>query len=100
MKVRSSIKMSSHDKSMSAIAASMRSATPDKFAEIKKMVTEMIDNLGKEQEEDDKHKAYCEDETSKKTARRTKLTEELDLLKTKISTIGTTIKTLDDEMQA
>merc|ERR1719160_1426790 len=96
MKVSASMRVASHDKAMSQLVVQMKHATPDKFGEIKKMVQEMIDNLGKEQDEDDKHKAYCLDERAKKEARHQKLTEELDLLKTKMSSIKSSIQTIKE----
>merc|ERR1719359_536500 len=87
-----------HQNSMSAVVQSMRTYTPDKFASIKTMVSEMIGNLEKEQDDDDAHYAYCQDELASKAAKRAKLNEELDLLDSKLGNLAASIKTTDDEM--
>merc|ERR1719486_822994 len=87
-----------HQNQMSAVVLAMKTATPDKFGGIKTMVNEMVTNLEKEQDDDDAHYAYCQDELATKAAKRSKLTEELDLISSKIGNLQASIKTTDDEM--
>merc|ERR1719331_3073688 len=87
-----------HRNGMDAVVQSFKTATPDKFGGIKTMVNEMVTNLEKEQDDDDAHYAYCQDELATKAAKRSKLTEELDLISSKIGNLQASIKTTDDEM--
>jgi len=92
---------SMHTTGMSAIVQSMKSdQAPDKFLGIKKMVSEMVTNLQNEQDDDDKHYAYCQDELTAKTAKKAKLNEQLEQLDDKIANIGSSVKETADEMAA
>lgn len=97
----SSYGSSMHTTGMSAIVESMKSdQAPDKFLGIKKMVSEMVTNLQNEQDDDDKHYAYCQDELTAKAAKKAKLHEQLEQLDNKIENFGSAIKSTDEEMAA
>jgi len=90
-----------HMAGMSAIVQSMKSdQAPDKFLGIKHMVSEMVTNLQNEQDDDDKHYAYCQDELTAKTAKKAKMHDQLEQLDDKIENIGSSIKETDDAMAA
>merc|ERR1719473_377813 len=83
-----------------------------KFEEVKKMIDDMVVLLGKQQKEDEKQKAYCEDEFEKaadeEAAAKTKLaqtdatlaelTDKIGTLMEEISELTTSIAALDEEV--
>jgi len=78
-----------------------------KFDEIIKMVDNMVELLGKEQTEDDKHKEFCQSETDKaedeEAARTTKVnsvTSELDEEEDALAAIGDEITVLTEGIAA
>merc|ERR1719299_16654 len=82
------------------------------FEEVKKMIDDMVVLLGKQQKEDEKQKAYCEDEFEKaadeEAAAKTKLaqtdatlaelTDKIGTLMEEISGLTTSIAALDEEV--
>merc|ERR1719389_1274802 len=82
------------------------------FEEVKKMIDDMVVLLGKQQKEDEKQKAYCEDEFEKaadeEAAAKTKLaqtdatlaelTDKIGTLMEEISALGASIDALDKEV--
>merc|ERR1719182_582818 len=56
----------------------------DVFAKVKELITKMIAKIQKEMEESASAKAYCDEETSKNTAKKEELTEDKDKLAAKI----------------
>jgi predicted nucleic acid-binding Zn-ribbon protein len=83
-----------------------------KFEEVKKMIDDMVVLLGKQQKEDEKQKAYCEDEfetaTDEEAAAKTKLaqtdatlaelTDKIGTLMEEISALTASIAALDKEV--
>lgn len=69
---------------MAATARLSAATGDDPFAKVKALISEMIERLLKEAEEDATHKAYCDKEMSETKAKKEHLTDEIDGLTTKI----------------
>merc|ERR1719335_823744 len=71
----------------SRIAATYRSAAgegEDPFAKVKALISEMIDRLTKEGEEEASHKAYCDKSLAETKKKKEELSYDIDKLTTKI----------------
>merc|ERR1719198_2223967 len=75
----------------------------DVFAKVKELITKMIAKIQKELEEAASAKAYCDEETSKNSAKKAELTEDSDKLTAKIdkdTSKSTELKAQVQELQS
>merc|ERR1719230_2013227 len=70
----------------------------DPFAKVKGLISEMIDRLMKEAEEDAAHKGYCDKEMSETKAKKEELTDEISALTTKIDSMSAQSAKLKEEV--
>merc|ERR1719217_372362 len=68
----------------------------DPFAKVKGLISEMIERLIKEGEEEAAHKGYCDKEMSETKAKKEELTDEIEKLSTKIDKKSTESATLKE----
>merc|ERR550537_640622 len=83
------------------IAATLRSSAAmgtDPFAKVKGLITDMIDRLMKEAEEEAIQKAYCDEETAKNKEKKEELNAEISKLTSKIDMATARSKQLKDEV--
>merc|ERR1719214_225472 len=83
---------------MAAAACLSAAAGDDPFAKVKGLISEMIDRLMKEAEEDASHKAYCDKEMSETKAKKEELTDEISALTTKIDQMSARSAKLKEEV--
>jgi hypothetical protein len=88
--------MQSHDPRLSAIAVRARL---DAFEEVKKTITDMINKLMKEAQDDIKHKDYCIDEFNANEVDTANKNREKEQKEAKINELHQTIDTLDQEIE-
>merc|ERR1719262_1109076 len=69
---------------MNAAARMGAASGEDPFAKVKGLISEIIERLLKEAEEDAAHKGYCDKEMSETKAKKEELTDEIEALTTKI----------------
>merc|ERR1719281_577339 len=82
-----------------AVAARMGAADgDDPFAKVKGLISEMIERLMKEAEEEEAKKGYCDKEMGETKAKKEELTDEIDALTTKIDKMTSTSKKLKEEV--
>jgi chromosome segregation ATPase len=74
-------------------------AASDVFAKVKGLITDMIEKLEKEAEEDAAEKAYCDEEMSKTEAKKQELDDEIAKLSTKMDQAASTSTRLKDEVK-
>merc|ERR1719443_2119699 len=86
----------SRDPRLSAIAVRARL---DAFEEVKKTITDMINKLMKEAQDDIKHKDYCIDEFNANEVDTANKNREKEQKEAKINELHTTIDTLDSEIE-
>merc|ERR1719375_2548535 len=91
-------KSSTHQTQLSLIAAALRSKAVD-FSKIISMIDGMVDVLGKEQNDDDSQKAFCEDEFDKSAAQKKETEEKLTSLKASLEDMDATVETLSSEVK-
>merc|ERR1740138_1611126 len=70
----------------------------DPFAKVKGLISEMIERLLKEAEEDAAHKGYCDKEMSETKAKKEELTDAIEALTTKIDKMSADSATLKEEV--
>merc|ERR1719387_1637992 len=85
---------------MAAAARLSAAAGDDPFAKVKGLISEMIERLMKEAEEDAAHKAYCDKEMSETKAKKDELTTGIDKLTTKIDSMTAESAKLKEEVAA
>jgi len=73
-------------------------AGEDPFAKVKGLISEMIERLLKEAEEDAAHKGYCDKEMSETKAKKEELTDSIEALTTKIDKMSADSATLKEEV--
>lgn len=83
---------------MNAAARMGAAAGEDPFAKVKGLISEMIERLLKEAEEDASHKAYCDKEMSETKAKKEELTTEIEALTTKIDQMSAQSAKLKEEV--
>jgi len=83
---------------MSAAARFGASNGEDPFAKVKGLISEMIERLLKEAEEDAAHKGYCDKEMSETKAKKAELEGEIEKLTTKIDEMTAKSKKLKEEV--
>merc|ERR1719313_1614513 len=85
---------------LSQLASRMNSAVRlgDPFAKVKGLITDMIETLENEAEEDASQKAYCDKEMSEANAKKDELTAESDKLSTKINQSKSSSAQLKEEV--
>jgi chromosome segregation ATPase len=74
-------------------------AASDVFAKVKGLITDMIEKLEKEAEEDAAEKAYCDEEMAKTEAKKGELDDEISKLSTKMDQAASTSTRLKDEVK-
>merc|ERR550537_1463938 len=89
--------MAAHSPRLSAIASRVRL---DAFTKVKKAIDDMITQLGKEKEDEIKHKDFCTDEFNKNQLETEKKERERQDLEARIEDLELTIKTLTEQIDA
>jgi len=84
---------------MDATAQLAGKSGDDPFAKIKGLISDMIEKLLKEAEEDAAKKGYCDKEMGETKAKKTELTEELNKLITKIDKMSADTAKLKEEVK-
>jgi len=79
------------------LAAALKSKKVD-FSKISGMIDGMVDVLGKEQEDDDAQKKFCDDELAKSAEEKKATEEKLASLAASIEDMSATVATLKDEI--
>merc|ERR1719506_117823 len=87
--------MAAHSPRLSAMASRVRL---DAFTKVKKAIDDMITQLGKEKEDEIKHKDFCTDELNQNQLQTEKKEREKADLEAKIEDLELTIKTLTDQI--
>merc|ERR1719214_128233 len=85
---------------MASAARLSAAAGDDPFAKVKGLLSEMIERLLKEAEEDASHKAYCDKEMSETKAKKEELTAGIDKATTKIDQMTADSAKLKEEVAA
>merc|ERR1719321_1597620 len=83
---------------MAAAARLSAAAGDDPFAKVKGLISEMIERLLKEAEEDASHKAYCDKEMGETKAKKEELSTEISELTTKIDKMTADSAKLKEEV--
>jgi len=83
---------------MSAAARLGAAAGDDPFAKVKGLISEMIDRLLQEAEDEAGHKAYCDKEMSETKAKKEELSTEVEELTTKIDSMSAESAKLKEEV--
>jgi len=86
-----------HSPRLSALAHQVRL---DAFTKVKKAIDDMITQLGKEKEDEIKHKDFCTDEFNKNQLETEKKERERQDLEARIEDLELTIKTLTEQIDA
>jgi len=86
-----------HSPRLSALAHQVKL---DAFTKVKKAIDDMITQLGKEKEDEIKHKDFCTDEFNKNQLETEKKERERQDLEARIEDLELTIKTLTEEIDA
>jgi len=87
--------MNAHSPRLSAMASRVRL---DAFTKVKKAIDDMITQLGKEKEDEIKHKDFCTDELNQNQLQTEKKEREKSDLEAKIEDLELTIKTLTEQI--
>merc|ERR1719159_791115 len=94
-----------HSAALAQLAGRMNTAArlgsaagEDPFAKVKGLISEMIEQLLKEAEEDAAHKGYCDKEMSETKAKKEELTDEIEALTTKIDSMSANSAKLKEEV--
>jgi len=87
--------MAAHSPRLSAMASRVRL---DAFTKVKKAIDDMITQLGKEKEDEIKHKDFCTDELNQNQLQTEKKEREKADLEAKIEDLELTIKTLTEQI--
>jgi septal ring factor EnvC (AmiA/AmiB activator) len=87
--------MAAHSPRLSAMASRVRL---DAFTKVKKAIDDMIAQLGKEKEDEIKHKDFCTDELNQNQLQTEKKEREKADLEAKIEDLELTIKTLTEQI--
>merc|ERR1719487_1421279 len=87
-----------HTTQLSLMAASLKSKSVD-FSKITEQIDGMIEVLGKEQTDDDKQKAFCDEEFTKSAAEKTETEDKLASLAASIEEMSATVATLKSEIE-
>jgi len=90
-----SVLMAAHSPRLSAMASRVKL---DAFTKVKKAIDDMITQLGKEKEDEIKHKDFCTDELNQNQLQTEKKTREKADLEAKIEDLELTIKTLTEQI--
>jgi len=88
--------MAAHSPRLSAMASRVRL---DAFTKVKKAIDDMITQLGKEKEDEIKHKDFCTDELNQNQLQTEKKEREKADLEAKIEDLELTIKTLTEQIE-
>jgi chromosome segregation ATPase len=90
-----SVLMAAHSPRLSAMASRVKL---DAFTKVKKAIDDMITQLGKEKEDEIKHKDFCTDELNQNQLQTEKKEREKADLEAKIEDLELTIKTLTEQI--
>jgi chromosome segregation ATPase len=86
-----------NESQLAFLAAALRSKKVD-FSKISGMIDGMVDVLGKEQEDDDAQKKFCDDELAKSAEEKKATEEKLASLAASIEDMSASVATLKDEI--
>merc|ERR1719197_568152 len=87
-----------HTTQLSLMASALKSKAVD-FSKITEQIDGMIDVLGKEQADDDKQKAFCDEEFTKSAAEKTETEDKLASLAASIEEMSATVATMKSEIE-
>merc|ERR1719352_373506 len=87
-----------HTTQLSLMASALKSKAVD-FSKITEQIDGMIDVLGKEQDDDDKQKVFCDEEFTKSAAEKKETEEKLASLAASIEEMSATVATLKSEIE-
>ena len=90
-------KSSTHETQLSLIASALRSKAVD-FSKINSMIDGMVVVLGKEQEDDNAQRGFCEDEFGKSAQQKKETENTLQNLAASLEEMSSTVATLDQEV--
>jgi len=88
----------SHQTQLELIASALKSKAVD-FSKITEMIDGMVSVLGKEQEDDDSQKSFCEAEFAKSAAQKKETEETLESLAASLEEMSATVETLTSEVK-
>merc|ERR1719460_2847996 len=92
-------KSQAHATVFSLLTSALKSKSVD-FSKIAAQIDGMIDVLGKEQDDDDKQKVFCDEEFTKSSAEKKETEEKLASLAASIEEMSATVATLKSEIEA
>merc|ERR1719405_243706 len=91
-------KSQAHATVFSLLSSALKSKSVD-FSKISAQIDGMIDVLGKEQDDDDKQKVFCDEEFTKSAAEKKETEEKLASLAASIEEMSATVATLKSEIE-
>merc|ERR1719352_2228931 len=91
-------KSQAHATVFSLLSSALKSKSVD-FSKITAQIDGMIDVLGKEQVDDDKQKAFCDEEFTKSAAEKKETEEKIASLAASIEEMSATVATLKSEIE-
>merc|ERR1719156_508035 len=91
-------KSQAHATVFSLLSSALKSKSVD-FSKISAQIDGMIDVLGKEQDDDDKQKVFCDEEFTKTSAEKKETEEKLASLAASIDEMSSTVATLKSEIE-
>jgi len=92
-------KSTDHAAQLSFLAAALKSSSVD-MVKVVAMIDGMVDVLGKEQEDDDKQKAFCTSELDKSAAEKKAADEKIESLQASIEDMSATVATVTEEIES
>merc|ERR1719473_2270063 len=91
-------KSQNHTTQLSLLSSALKSKSVD-FSKIMEQIDGMISVLGKEQDDDDKQKVFCDEEFTKSAAEKKESEEKLASLAASIEEMSATVATLKSEIE-
>jgi len=92
-------KSTDHAAQLSFLAAALKSSSVD-MGKVVAMIDGMVDVLSKEQEDDDKQKAFCTSELEKSAAEKKAADEKIESLQASVEDMSATVATVTEEIES